>query len=330
MPVQAVAQVVQRIPQSDDPNLLIGVEQFSDAGVYRLADGLAVVQTLDFFPPVVNDPYIYGQIAAANSLSDVYAMGGVPKTAMNIVGFPLKELGLDVLEQILQGGAERVHAAGAVTVGGHSVRDKEVKYGLSVTGVVDPEKMMTNTRAEPGDVLVLTKGLGTGLIIAANGGDRCSEEVLAAASASMAELNRAASEAAIEMGIRAATDVTGFGLGGHAYELAEGSDVSIRIELSRLPLLPGAEELAVALNLTGAVGTNRDYLAGSLSLASGVEGSSLATFLFDPQTSGGLLVAVKPDLAEEYIRRCHDGGATATAAVGEVIVTQPARLIIEQ
>lgn len=164
---------MQHLPLSSDPNLLVGPEHFSDAGVYRLADGLAIVQTVDFFPPIVDDPYTYGRIAAANSLSDVYAMGGRPVTAMNIVGFPDQELPMEILSDILRGGAERVHAAGAVTVGGHSVRDNEIKYGLSVTGVVDPARMLTNAKARPGDVVVLTKALGTGFVTTANKADRC-------------------------------------------------------------------------------------------------------------------------------------------------------------
>ena len=205
---------MQGLPSFSDPNLLVGAEHFSDAGVYRLADGMAIVQSLDFFPPLVNDPFVFGQIAAANSLSDVYAMGGRPITAMNIVGFPDDKLGFDVLQEILRGGAERVLAAGAVLLGGHSVRDAEIKYGLSVTGIVDPDHMITNEAAAPGDVLVLTKPLGTGFVTTALRAGKCPDDVLAAACASMMRLNDTAAEAALSVGAKAATDITGFGLAG--------------------------------------------------------------------------------------------------------------------
>jgi len=190
-----VAQVVRSLPPMRDPNLLVGADKLSDAGVYRLADDLAIVQTTDFFPPVVDDPYTYGRIAAANALGDLYAMGATPRTALNIVGFPDDELGLDILERILKGGAERVLAAGAVTIGGHSVRDREIKYGLAVTGTVHPDRMMTNAGARPGDALILPEPLGTGLIATANRGSRCPSEALEAACASMVALNAAPARA---------------------------------------------------------------------------------------------------------------------------------------
>jgi selenide,water dikinase len=320
---------VQQLPQFRDPELLVGAEHFSDAGVYRLADNLAVIQTLDFFAPVVDDPYTYGRIAASNSLSDVYAMGGQPKTALNIVGFPAKDLAMDVLAEILNGGAERVKAAGAVVLGGHSVRDTEVKYGLSVTGVIDPAKLMTNDAAKPGDVLVLTKGLGAGFVIAANRSRRCPAEVLDAACASMIALNDVASEAAVAVGAKAATDVTGFGLAGHAFELADASGVTIEIELGRLPILPGAEKLAVKENFTGAVATNRGHVGPNMRYADDVdENHDRAAFLFDPQTSGGLLVALSPEKVEDYLRRCREGGVDMATIIGLIGEQQDVRLVI--
>lgn len=309
---------MQGLPRFQDPDLLIGAEHFSDAGVYRLGPDLAIVQTVDFFPPVVDDPFVYGQIAAANSLSDVYAMGAQPRTALNIVGFPDKDLDLSILNEILRGGAERVLAAGAVIVGGHSVRDAEVKYGLAVTGTVDPSRMLTNEGARPGDLLVLTKALGTGFITTANRRDECSADTLAAACASMVALNAVASAAAVELGASAVTDITGFALAGHACEMAEASHVTIEIELAKLPLLPGAKELAVKANYTRAIASNREHTAGRTELGGGVEASDLLPFMFDPQTSGGLLVALPAGQAGEFIQRCRTGGATYAAVVGRV------------
>jgi len=311
-----------------DPNLLVGAEHFSDAGVYRLADNLAVVQTLDFFAPVVDDPFTYGQIAAANALSDVYAVGGTPRTALNIVGFPDDELDLEVLEAILDGGSDRIEAAGAVIVGGHSVRDKEVKYGLSVTGVVDPRKMLANSAARPGDVLLLTKALGTGLIIAANRGERCPADVLEEACASMVRLNRLASEAAVAVGAKAATDVTGFGLAGHLYELAVASGITVELELHRLPLLPGAAALATIENFTGALGTNREHVSASMQFIDGAEESPLLTFLFDPQTSGGLLIALPAESADELQGRCREGDGEIATMIGSVTARGEVHLVI--
>jgi selenide,water dikinase len=309
---------VQRIAHPSDPNLLVGAEHFSDAGVYRLADNLAVVQTLDFFAPVVDDPFVFGQIAAANALSDVYAVGGTPRTALNIVGFPHDELEMDVLEAILDGGSERIAAAGAVIVG-----------GLSVTGVVDPAKMLTNSAARPGDVLVLTKALGTGLVIAANRAERCPADVLEEACVSMVRLNRLASESAVAVGAKAATDVTGFGLAGHLYELAAASDVTVELELHRLPLLPGAEALATVENFTGALGTNRQHVSGSMRLAEGSAESDRLPFLFDPQTSGGLLIALPEKMADELLGRCGGGEGEIATIIGSVTDRGAAHLVIE-
>lgn len=319
---------MQGLPRFQDPNLLIGAEHFSDAGVYRLADDLAIVQTTDFFPPVVNDPFVYGQIAAANALSDVYAMGAQPRTALNIVGFPDKDLDLSILNEILRGGAERVIAAGAVIVGGHSVRDSEIKYGLAVTGIVDPKRLLTNERARAGDLLVLTKGLGVGFITTANRGDRCPPETLQAACASMVALNATASQAAVDLGASAATDITGYGLAGHACEMAEASNVTIELSLQRLPLLPGAVELATAANFTRAVAGNREFTIERTETAAGAAECDLLPFMYDPQTSGGLLVAVPPGAAGEFVQRCRAGGAGMATVVGQVLPPSGKRLRI--
>jgi selenide,water dikinase len=313
--------VVQDLPRFDDANLLVGPEHFSDAGVYRLRDGLALVQTVDFFPPVVDDPFVFGQIAAANALSDVYAMGGRPVTAMNLVGFPEKDLPLSILAEILRGGAERVLAAGAVIVGGHSVRDAEIKYGLSVTGVVDPARMMTNAAARPGDAIVLTKALGTGFITTALRKEQCPQDTLDAAVASMIALNREASEIAVEHGAKAATDITGFGLAGHAAELARASGVTIRLRLESLPLIPGAEELAVPAYFTSANNATRQHLGAAVRFEGDAE-SIRARFLFDPQTSGGLLIALPAAQATALVSAVRAAGAEHAAIIGEAVAKQ--------
>ena len=309
--------MVRGLPQFSDPNLLIGPEQFSDAGVYRVTDELAIVQTVDFFPPLVDDARAFGRIAAANALSDVYATGGQPRTALNVVAFPDNDAPLELLHEILAGGADKVAEAGAVIVGGHSVRDAEIKYGLAVTGFVDPRKMMSNRAARAGDVLVLTKALGTSFVVTANRAGTCPPEVLDAAIFSMTQLNKAASVTAMELGARAATDITGFGLAGHAIEMADASGVTITIELCKLPLLPGAEELARAGNRSRANASNRDYTAAQTRIAQGVD-SIRSEFCFDPQTSGGLLIALPAERAAELVTRCRDAGANVACVVGSV------------
>ncbi len=305
------------LPKFADENLIVGTEGFSDASVYRLRDDLYIVQSLDFFPPLVDDPYLFGQIAAANSLSDIYAMGARPITALNIVGFPDDQLSLDVLSEILKGGAEKVMEAGAVIAGGHTVRDVEIKYGLSATGVVAPDRLLTNQKAQPGDLLVLTKALGTGFVTTANKAGRCPEDVLAAASASMAMLNRAAAEAAAAHAAHAATDITGFGLAGHAGEMAESSGVTCVIELAKLPLLPGVAELARAGNQTRASASNRAFAAPNTLIQAGCDELRVEV-AFDAQTSGGLLLAVAPENAAALVDHARSLGATATTIVGHV------------
>lgn len=329
MPVEALAQVVQGLPSFSDPNLIIGAEGFSDAGVYRIDDDTAIVQSVDFFPPLVDDPFVFGQIAAANSFGDVYAMGGRPITAMNVVGFPDDKLDLNVLAEILRGGAERVLQAGAVVVGGHSVRDTEIKFGLSVTGVVNPKQMLTNQNARPGDRLVLTKGLGTGFITTANRAGRCPEDVMQAACDSMSSLNDVASRAAVEHGARAATDITGFGLAGHTLEMARASSVTIELRLHDLPLLPGVEPLLIRKNYTRANATNHAYAAPSMQIDVRPD-DPRAECLFDPQTSGGLLIAVSADRADELVSSCRAQGLDQTVVIGQVVDQTDSELVISE
>ena len=309
---------MQGLPRFESEDLLVGADHFSDAGVYRIAPDQAIVQSVDFFPPVVDDPFTYGQIAAANSMSDVYAMGGRPLTALNVVAFPDDKLDITVLQDIMRGGAERVQAAGAVVVGGHSVREPGIQFGMCVTGVVHPDRMMTNRDAEPGNVLVLTKALGTGFISTAYRAGRCPDDVLAAACESMTTLNDVASRHAVELGAKAATDITGFGLAGHAFEMAEASDVTIVLQLSTLPPLPGAETLAAAGNLSRSNNTNQSHVDHAARYEAQKTHPRMG-FLFDPQTSGGLLIAIAADKADELVQRCRDDGLSHTCIVGSVV-----------
>jgi len=285
---------------STHPDLLVGFNKADDAGVFRLSETVALVQTVDFFPPIVDDPFDFGRIAAANALSDIYAMGGRPLTALNIVGFPAA---MDpwILGEILRGGAQKIEEAGAVIVGGHSVNDKEVKYGVAVTGLIDPRKVVTNAGARPGDRIYLTKPLGTGLITTGLKRGAVDPALVALVTAQMAELNREAAEAMVAVEARAATDITGFGLLGHAYEMAAASEVTIRLAADRLPLLPEAARLAGAGMIPGGAGANRAFLAGKVSVAPTVD-KNLEHVMYDPQTSGGLFVAVPPDRALQFER----------------------------
>lgn len=305
-------------PRAADPNLLVGTETADDAGVYRLSPSLALVQTLDFFPPLVDDPFTFGQIAAANALSDVFAMNGRPLTAMNIVGFPDDELPLSILADILRGAADRVALAGAVTLGGHSVRDAEIKFGLSVTGLVDPAAVLTNATARPGDLLVLTKPLGTGFVTTAAKREKCPPEILARAVLGMIQLNAVGRDALNAAGgAHAATDITGFGLAGHASEMAQGANLTVEIDTRALPIIAGAEALATREFHTRASKSNREFLADRLVIEEGADplGVELA---FDAQTSGGLLIAVDPAHAARLIEELQARGAMAAAIIGKV------------
>lgn len=313
----ALAQVLRGLPAVSDPNLLVGSEHFDDAGVYRLNGDTALVMTLDFFPPLVDDPYQFGRIAAANSLSDVYAMGARPLCALNIVGFPDKELPIAVLGEILRGGAERVAAAGAVIAGGHSVRDTEIKYGLSVTGVVHPEKILANKGACPGDVLVLTKPLGSGTLTTAFKQGKIAEHDLAEAIDIMTDLNAGACDAALEVGVNAATDITGFGFIGHAFEMAQASRVTIEIEAGAVPLMNQAMELARAGVVTRAAKSNLAH-AGQQLASRGLD-EVLLNLLADAQTSGGLLLSVPSERAERLMTALKAKRTRAAVIVGKVI-----------
>ena len=302
-----LAQVLRPITDTFDPakfpDLLIGLEGPDDAAVYRLTDDLAIVQTVDFFPPVVDDPYTFGAIAAANAMSDVYAMGGDVLMALNIAAFP-QDLDPAILARIFHGGAEKVSEAGGVIAGGHTVYDVEPKYGLAVTGVIHPRRVFAKAGAQPGDALVLTKPLGTGLLLTAARDDRDPADHAAAAIASMLTLNRHASHLAREANAHAMTDVTGFGLLGHAREMASRGGMRFVIESPRVPAFPGAIEYAASGIVTGGANRNREGLADHVEFAAGIDPSTEA-LLFDPQTSGGLLIALPPAAAEAMVARLH-------------------------
>ena len=289
--------VLGRLARQHDPNVLVGFDKADDAGVYRLTADLALVQTVDFFTPVVDDPYTFGQIAAVNSLSDVYAMGGKPLSALAMVCFPEKE-DADILERILAGGLSKMVEAGCTVVGGHSVRDEEIKFGYAVTGTVHPERVLANAGARVGDALIFTKALGTGVISTAIKKGRAKQEWIDAATQSMTTLNKVAAEVITQEQFRglihAATDVTGFGLIGHAREMALASGVSLRIEAAKISALPGAMECIRAGFIPGGLKANEEFAAGCVEFASGVA-AELRTLMFDPQTAGGLLLAVSSD-----------------------------------
>jgi selenide, water dikinase len=286
--------------------------------VYRLTDEIAVVNTVDFFTPVVDDPFTYGQISAANSLSDIYAMGGTPRTALNIVCWPQTGLPGEMLGEILRGGAEKAREAGVVIVGGHSVADDEVKYGMAVTGVIDPRRVVRNVGARAGDALMLTKPLGTGVLMTAFKRDRLAAEHYQAAVRSMTALNAEAARAMLRREVHAATDITGFGLAGHASKMADGSGVTLRIEESDLPLLPGALDCCRAGMIPGGGRRNREFYGARVRISDEVA-PEMAEIFFDPQTSGGLLIALPESQALPLLAELQAGGNLEAAMVGRVV-----------
>jgi selenide, water dikinase len=313
----------------DDPNVLAGIRTSEDAGVYRLNETTALVQTIDFFTPIVDDPRIFGRAAAANSLSDVYAMGGKPLTAMNVVCFPVKKLGIPVLRQILEGGLDIIKEAGVALVGGHSVEDDEPKYGLSVTGIVHPDHVMVNSGLRPGDTLILTKPIGTGVIATALKAGLASEQAVEGMIRTMCSLNAAASEVAVRFGVKACTDITGFGLVGHLVEMARASKCRVHLWASRVPLLEGAWDAASMGLVPAGAHANREFFSAWTEVDSAVSPVAL-DLLVDPQTSGGLIVALPSALAEEFLTEVRRAGVEVAVAVGTVAgVHEHGRLIIE-
>jgi selenide,water dikinase len=308
-------QVLHALPKFNHPDMLVGVDTSDDAGVYRLRPDLAIVNTVDFFTPIVDDPYIFGQIAAANSLSDVYAMGGEPKTAMNIVCFPQGKMDIAILGEILTGGADKVKESGAVIVGGHSIIDEEIKYGMAITGVIHPEKIFRNVGVQEGDALILTKPLGTGIVTTALKKGKASAQSVDAAVRAMTALNAAASTVSRRYAVHACSDVTGFGIMGHAVEMASGSGVTLVIESAKLPLLEDAAHLAEKGYVTGGCKRNQAWLKDKIEIDKKVAEGRVQVAI-DPQTSGGLLIALAKRHAADLVQELHAAGVTDAAEVG--------------
>src|SRR5438105_2825799 len=307
-----LSRALAALPVKKDPRLLVGTETFDDAGVFRVSDDLALVQTVDFFAPIVDDPFDFGQIAAANALSDVYAMGGQPLTAMNIVAFPTNQLPLDVLSGILAGGQEKVHEAGALVVGGHTVIDTELKYGLAVTGRAHPDFLLTNAGAKAGDQIILTKPIGNGILATAMKKGSLASESERAMLDGMKTLNGNASRVALAVRSRCATDITGFGLLGHLSHIARASNVTLRVNLAAVPVLPAVRDAVKAGFVTDGAKRNAEYLRELVRWSRGSDEDR--AILHDPQTSGGLAVFVKPDQAANYLSR-----VAGSTVIGEVI-----------
>lgn len=311
-----LAGILESLPKFEDPNLLVGIETSDDGAIYKVSDEIALIQTLDFFTPVVDDPYTFGQVAAANALSDIYAMGGEPKTALNIVAWP-NCVNPRFLGEILRGGADKVKEAGAVLAGGHSIQDDEPKYGLSVTGFVHPDKIFTNCGARAGDVLILTKPLGTGIVNTAVKADLASKEAEEEVIRVMTTLNQKAKRIIEKYPVHSCTDVTGFGLAGHSVEMAQGSGMTLEIYMDQVPVQSEALEYAKMGLIPAGAYRNRDFMEDKIDLGD-VEEAMLDLF-FDPQTSGGLLFSVEPEAGEQILREFEAAGmATAYGIIGKV------------
>ena len=319
-----LSRVLERIPKKYDENLLIGFESSDDASVYKLTDDIAMVQTLDFFPPMVDDPYTFGKIAAANALSDIYAMGGEVKTALNIVCFP-EQMDLNILGDIIQGGSEKVEEAGGVLSGGHSIMDQDVKYGLSVTGIINPNKIYQNNGCKVGDKLILTKPLGVGIISTANRVGEASKEAMDKAIESMCTLNKYAAEIIRKYDVHACTDVTGFSLLGHLNEMVAG-DCSAIIDSTKVPYIKEARQYADEFLLTAAAQRNRNFLQDKVLF--NIDDFAMEEILFDPQTSGGLLIAVNPEDVEDIMKEL-ETLSLPCGVIGEVVNQKQHKIIVE-
>jgi selenide,water dikinase len=304
------------------------MESLDDAGVYKLSDELAIIQTVDFFTPIVDDPYDFGQIAVANALSDVYAMGGKPLTAMNIVCFPIKKLDISILKDILKGGIDKMKEAGVTLVGGHSIDDAELKYGLSVTGTVHPERLVTNSGAKAGDKLILTKPLGTGILSTALKAGKVSKETVAKITKYMAALNKKASELMQEVGVHACTDITGFGLLGHACQIAQNSQVGINVNSGSIPIFTEVEEFAKAGLYPGGLYRNKDFYGKMVEFSKQVP-DYIQDILFDAQTSGGLLIVLAPEAAELLMSKLQKAGVQDAAIIGEIVSKPVGKMVVE-
>ncbi len=310
----------------EDANLLVGFNTADDAGVYRVGDDLALIQTVDFFTPIVDDPFLFGQIAAANALSDVYAMGGKPITALNVICFPNTTFDLEVLSEIMKGGMSKVSEAGAVILGGHTVRDEELKYGLSVTGVVSPDKVVTNASARPDDKLILTKPLGTGLLADALKDGKLTQDDISEACQVMATLNASASDRMVEFGATSCTDITGYGLLGHAAEMAQASEVGMILYASNIPYFDKALRLASA-PLTGGSRDNQNFASKVVDIDASVP-PAIINLMFNAQTSGGLLISISPETAEDLVSALIKDKVPSASIIGEVTDEKKVRITV--
>ena len=324
---ESLTQVLRHLPEVTDKNLLVGIKSADDAGVYKLTEELAIINTLDFFPPIIDDPYTFGQIAAVNALSDVYAMGGVPRLAMNIVAFPAG-LDLSILEEIINGSMNKLSEAGVLLVGGHSIEDKEIKYGLSVTGLVHPKKVITNAGAKPGDMLILTKPIGVGVITTALKRRKIEPDEVKDVIDSMKALNDKASLIMQEVGVNACTDITGFGLLGHAMEMAEASNMAMTFKVKEIPFFPKAVELVKkSANHPKTIKSNKEYLANKIKIADDIK-PEYENLLHDPQTSGGLLISVSSERSQKLLERLSAAKVSATV-VGEVAEKRTPAIVVK-
>ena len=316
------------MPLISDPNLLAGIEHAEDAGVYKLSADLALIQTVDFFTPIVDDSYIFGQIAATNALNDVYAMGGKPITAMNIVCFPVKTMDISVLREVLRGGLDKMREAGVLLVGGHSVEDNEIKYGLSVTGLIHPDKVLFNRGAKNKDSLILTKPLGTGIVSTALKGGQVDPQLLEKVIFSMTQLNKKTAELIISEGnIHACTDITGFGFLGHACEMIDGSDVGLRINSAAVPIFAGVQELVETGFAPGGLYRNKNFRINQIEKADTCP-DWILDVLFDPQTAGGLFFSLLGKQAQGLVKKMRNAGIVDAAIVGEVVADHPGKIFI--
>ena len=318
--------MLRHLPTPSDPNLLVGISTCDDAGVYRLSSELALVQTVDFFTPIVDDPYAFGAIAAANALSDIYAMGGRPLTALNLLAYPVSALDPETVAEILRGGADKLQEAGVVVVGGHTIDDAEPKYGAAVTGTIHPQRIVTNAAAQPGDLLVLTKPLGTGIISTAIKAARAPADVVAAAVESMVRLNAAAAAAMLEVGVHAATDVTGFGLLGHLREMLAASGLGAEVHAAAVPVLPGTLDLLAQGYVPGGSRRNLDAVHAWVRVAPAVP-AHVPLLLADAQTSGGLLIAAAANRAAQ-LQAALQAHGTPAAVIGHLTPDHPGTIVV--
>ena len=322
-------KILAGLPEISDPRVLVSSNTCDDAGVYKLNGDNALVLSVDVFTPNVDDAYIFGQIAAANSLSDIYAMGGSPLAALSIIGFPIEKLSHKVMSNIIRGGIDKMKEAGVVVIGGHSINDKDIKFGFAITGMINPSKIVTNNGAKPGDILVLTKPIGVGVISFASQLDKVSALAMTAASQSMVELNKAASEIMVEMGVSAATDVTGFGLLGHLSEMVSQSGVTVEVYADQVPIFGEVLNCIRQGMISGAVERNKEYASQYVNVADDIS-EEMQYVLCDPQTSGGVLMAIVEEKAESLLRRLKQRGIEYASVIGKVVSKSEGKILLKK